>query len=304
MKFFGSIAGILACLLLFPIFFLETGYTEIPSVSIRQNHLLFEFGHDEGKPICAVQEIVVVLSTEETDQPVRLSIPLNAKRVAPMPVPPVMPGMEGIKPLQNDEVGISEGQILIKRRILAGKNIFSFGYILPVESDDAVRLEKQILIPTYLLAAFAPEVASLTSRTLDVEKAEGGYKILGRDLPVGKTVDLTFEGIHQAMATQNERRDGSDMPTGESPVKPALGNSSTNLHWLVFPSLTGALLALMLFSYGIHLKKRKTATDEFKKFLLDEIESLDNAAEKKEINTEFHKHRKKELMDRLRSLSS
>lgn len=284
-----------------------------PPLTIRQNHLFFQFGHEENRAICGVQEIVVVVAAQDSDEPLMLSVPADAQRVAPMPVPPVMPGAESNRPLEDREVEISPGQIVIKRKLLAGKNTFSFGYVLPAGPQDSVRLEKRVLLPTFLLAAFAPKVKRITSGTLEIEEAEDGYRILGRNLPAGSTIDLTFEGVHDAISTGPDRRDGGGsapaaMPTGPADPRQAssapqmLPKASFSLY--LFPSIAGVMLGVMVFSYAAHARKRKEAVEEFRRFLMDEIDALDAAAEKKEIQPEFHRKKKKILMDRLRSMPS
>ncbi len=271
-------------------------------LAIRQNHLLFELAHEDGKLICAVQEIVVVESSGNSAGPVLLSVPLNAERVSPMPVPNIMPGMVPDPILREDEIEISPGQILVKRPVKFGKNTFSYGYILPTRND-AFRLEKKVLLPTRLMAAFAPKVDRLTSQSLNVESAADGYKILGHNLAVGTTIDLSFEGVHAGLSTGEERRDGSEMQAGMPAGAIAAGASGPSFSRFVIPSSAGMLLAVVFILYLTQMKKARTAVETLRQHLMDEIESLDAAAEKKEISAEFHKRQKKSVMDRLRSLN-
>ncbi|MBI4178885.1 hypothetical protein HY522_05660 [bacterium] len=277
------------------------GPTGAADLNIRQNHLFFEFGHDEGRVVCGIQEIVVVLAESEHSTPFELAIPKNAERVRGMPVPPIMPGAEQAPALRDEEMEISAGRILIKRRLASGKNTFSFGYVIPAGPDDSVKIEKDVLIPTFLLAAFAPKVRNVTSRRLEVEPADDGYRILGRDLKAGESIDIVFEGAHEALAGQPERRDGAGMESGQ-PLggAPIPARSAARLY--LYPSIAGAILAVLIFAYGLNLKKRRASTAEFRRFLMDEIEAIDEAAEKKEIPGDYYKRKKKSLMERLRGL--
>lgn len=264
-----------------------------PDLSVRQNHMLFQFAHEDGRVVCAVQEIVVVESGGDVGT-VRLSVPNHAERVSPLPVPDVMPGGESHVPLRNDEVVISPGEILIKRPLRPGKNTFSYGYVIFAEND-AVRLEKKILLNTRLMAAFAPPVGKLTSRTLQVERAEEGYKILGHDLQAGTNIDLHFEGVHAVLSGPEEPSRSNVSTQNESQ------SSTWALNRYAAPSVAGILLAVLVVLYLGHVKKSRAAAGQFRQYLMDEMESLDAAAEKKEISAEYHKRKKKALMDRLRS---
>jgi hypothetical protein len=158
--------------------------------------------------------------------------------------------------------------------------------------DDVVRLEKKVLLPTRLLAAFAPPVDRVASKTLQIEKADGGFKILGDNLQSGSTIDLLFEGLHSGITEL--------LPRGGEAVTPRETPSSFGLY--LAPSLAGVLLAVMVVLYLSHLKKSRAAVAGLRRFLMDEIESLDAAAEHKEIPAEYHKRKKKALMDRLRTI--
>lgn len=279
-----------------------------PSLTVRQNHLLFELVHHDGRLVCGIQEIVVVESQEKNvyENPagtVRFSIPPQAEHVGPLPVPNIMPGDEPPAPLREDEIEISKGQLVIKRPLRPGKNTFSFGYVLPSEND-SVRLEKQLTLQTRLLAAFAPKVREVTSRSLQVDRAPEGYKILGHNLPAGTTIDLKFDGLHEGMTEGPARRAGSENQGGVtvSSSAPSPASAGDPMARYMVPTLAGLLLGVLLFLYGIQVRKGRAAVENLRRFLLDEIESLDAASEKKEISAEFHKRQKKALMDRLRTI--
>lgn len=288
------------------------GASEEP-LSIRQNHLMFDFVEEDGKPVCWIQEIVVVMNTGSTviqnpQGTVRFSIPEHATAIAPTPLPPVMPGADATPPLREDEVTIAHGEFIVKRHLHPGKNSIAFQYKLPV-TNDAVRIEKKTLLQTHLLAAFAPPVARLTSRALTVEKAEDGYKILGHSLAPGTLLDLTLEGVRAVTRPADARRDGSEMATGDPSggmTHPPHGamQPTPGIGAFVLPTLAGAILAVLVVLYVMQLNRAKASESEFRQHLMDEIEQLDAAAELKEITSEYHKRRKKALMDRLRSSTS
>lgn len=282
----------------------DFAFSQDPSpLAIRQNHLLFELAHEDGRLICAIQEIVVIESSGNSSGQVLLSVPMNAERVAPMPVPNIMPGMVPDPILREDEIEITPGQILVKRPMKSGKNTFSYGYVLPT-NNDAFRLEKKVFLPTRLMAAFAPKVERLTSQTLNVESSDDGYKILGHNLAAGTTIDLNFEGAHAALSAGTDRRDGSEMQTGmPSGPSPTAQPSGPSFSRFVIPSSAGVLLAVVFILYLNQMKKSRAAVETLRHYLMDEIESLDASAEKKEITAEFHKRRKKEVMERLRTLN-
>ncbi|OGH56617.1 MAG: hypothetical protein A3G34_09445 [Candidatus Lindowbacteria bacterium RIFCSPLOWO2_12_FULL_62_27] len=270
-----------------------------PGLAIRQNHLFFEFAGESGRVVCGIQEIVVIENAgsaipENPAGTVRLSVPVAALSVRPMPVPPVMPGAESVRPLEASEVDIQPGELRIKRHLHAGKNTFSYAYILPV-SGDAVRFEKKVIMPTRLLVSFAPDVGGLTSKTLTVERAEGGYKIIGQSLAAGTMIDLEFTGVGRVSA---------GVPTPDPGAAPVQIAPSRTIEAFLAPTMAGVILALVVF---LHLRLRRTARSveaRFRKFLMDEIESLDAAFDRSDVRPEYHKRRKKLLMDMLRISAS
>ncbi len=282
------------------------------ALSLRQNHLLFDFSEEGGVPVCWIQEIVVVTNpgeeiSENSAGTVRFSIPPGATDVTPAPLPPVMPGMDAAPPLQPEEVAVENGEFVVKRHLHPGKNSFSFRYKLSA-ANDVLRIEKKILMPTHLMAAFAPLVDRLTSTTLSVEKAEDGYKIIGQSLQPGTTVDLTFEGVKSVIHSSADRRDGSDMATGAPDASAQANNSMSNCAMspsgpgsLILSTVAGVILAVLIVLYFMQRRSVIAVKHEMHRMLMDEIEHLDEAAEKKEITSDYLKRRKKALMDKLRT---
>ncbi len=304
---------ILAALLALGPVGVATRASAAPDLSVRQNHLLFQFAEHQGRTVCGIQEIVVIENGgkepfQDPSGTARLSVPSGALEVSPVPVPSMMPGAETNRPLDPEEYEIRADHILVKRHLHPGKNTFSYAYLLPVQ-DDRLLLEKKIFYPTRLMVSFAPPVDRLTSKTLSVEKTEDGYKIMGSGLATDAVVDLTFEGISKSVMAENRSRPGGEVDGGVSPAGEAPAPApdrrdpfSSKLRLYLIPSVAGAGLAILVFLYSLSLRRSNSLRADWRKFVMDEMESLDAAAEKKEVTVDFHKRKKKEWMNRLRGL--